>query len=173
LPPNIPNDFFGSFNVLAVVLELPTEALTSPGNSKLGIWARTVAGNVQIDRMGRPAINTATIPSAYKNAFNTGTPFTDKLIFTPAMVEDITHLYGVSTAYASTLASELLPDLLTIDVSKPSKFLNGRKLTDDVIDAEFALLTNGALTTDRVNNDSVFSSSFPYLGAPNPRNPTR
>ena len=65
-------------------------------------------------------------------------------------------LYGVSPTYASGLAQRALPDLLTIDLSKPSGFLNGRLLTDDVIDAEFKLLTNGALKTDRVGNDSVF-----------------
>ena len=48
-------------------------------------------------------------------------------------------------------------------------FPNGRQLTDDVIDIEFGLLTNGALTSDRVGNDSVFRKSFPYLGAPLPR----
>ncbi len=171
--PNLPNDFFANFNVLAVVLELPTETLTSKGSSKLGVWARTVLNNEQVDRMGRPAINTATIPPAYKNVFNIGTPFTDGVLFTPYMVQDITHLYGVSNAYALTLAETLLPDLLTIDVSKPSGFLNGRLLTDDVIDAEFKLLTNGALKSDRVDNDSVFSNSFPYLGSAQPRKPTK
>ena len=170
-PPNFPSNFFGNFNVLAVVLELPTETLTSKGSSKLGIWARTVGVNEQVDRMGRPAINTATIPPNFKNLFNTGTPFTDQVLFTPAMIEDITHLYGVSQSYALGLANTLLPDLLTIDVSKPSGFLNGRLLTDDVIDAEFSLLTNGALKSDRVDNDSVFSNSFPYLGAAQPRKP--
>jgi hypothetical protein len=48
-------------------------------------------------------------------------------------------------------------------------FLNGRQLQDDVIDAELALLTDGALTSDRVVNDSVFSRRFPYLGPPLPR----
>jgi Domain of unknown function (DUF4331) len=173
LPPNLPNDFFANFNVLAVVMELPTESLTSKGSSNLGVWVRTVANNEQIDRMGRPAINTATIPPTYKNVFNEGTPFTDRLIFTSPMVQDIMHLYLASDAYALTLAETLLPDLLTINVSKPSGFLNGRLLTDDVIDAEFKLLTNGALKSDRVDNDSVFSNSFPYLGAAQPRKPTR
>ena len=42
------------------------------------------------------------------------------------------------------------------------------KLADDVIDAEFALLTNFVITTgDGVDaNDKAFSSSFPYLASP-------
>jgi len=118
-----------------------------------------------------PRINTAAIPSESKGEFNVFTPFQDQALFTSDMIEDITLLYGVSTSYAQTLAKTLLPDLLTIDTSKPSGFLNGRLLTDDVIDAEFALLTNGALKTDRVDNDSVFSNSFPYLGTAQPRKP--
>ena len=123
--------------------------------------------------MGRPAINTATIPSQFKDVFNEGTPFSDTQLYTSAVIEDLMLLYGVSESYAAGIAGVVLPDLLTIDTSKPSGFLNGRKLTDDVIDAELKLLTNGALTTDRVSNDSVFSNSFPYLGGPNPRAPTR
>jgi hypothetical protein len=170
-PPNFPNDFFANFNVLAVVLEMPTSALLSSSSEpKIGLWGRTILDGQQVDRMGRPAINTATIPAAYKGSFNLFTPFNDTALFTGPMISDITHLYGVTTAYATTLAHELLPDLLTIDTSKASGFLNGRKLNDDVIDAEFKLLTNGALHGDRVDNDSVFTNTFPYLGAAQPRN---
>ena len=172
MPPNVPSNFFGTFNVIAMVLELPTESLTSKGSTKLGVWARTVLNGQQIDRMGRPAINTAAIPSTLKDSFNQGTPFTDRAFFTAGMVADITQLYGVSQAYAMTLAGTLLPDLLTIDTALvPSRFLNGRFLTDDVIDAEFRLLTNGALVTDRVNYDSHGSIYFPYLGVANPKTP--
>lgn len=171
-PPNIPNNFFGNFNVIAMVIELPNSALqSSPGNTKFGYWARTIAPNDQIDREGRPAVNTATIPGPLKNFFNIGNPFTDTKIFTGAMMQDITFLYGVSESYALGLTKILLPDVLTIDISKPVGFPNGRSLTDDVIDTEFALLTNGALKSDRVDNDSVFSNSFPYLGPPQPRAP--
>ena len=38
-----------------------------------------------------------------------------------------------------------------------------------MIDTELALLSNGAVTTDGVVNDSVFQSQFPYLGTPNPK----
>ncbi|MGZ4256276.1 MAG: DUF4331 family protein [Gaiellaceae bacterium] len=61
----------------------------------------------------------------------------------------------------------LLPDILTFDTSSSAGFLNGRKLTDDVIDAELGLITNGAVPGDCVANDSTFLSGFPYLGSPN------
>jgi len=39
--------------------------------------------------------------------------------------------------------------------------------TDDVIDAELNLVTNGGITTDCVDKDSMFSNSFPFLAAAN------
>jgi hypothetical protein len=40
-------------------------------------------------------------------------------------------------------------------------------LADDVIDIELGLVTNGAVTSDCVGNDSAFTSSFPYLAPEN------
>ena len=45
-------------------------------------------------------------------------------------------------------------------------FLNGRKLQDDVIDIELALVTNGRITTDFVGPHTDYLSTFPYLGRP-------
>jgi len=45
-------------------------------------------------------------------------------------------------------------------------FLNGRKLSDDVIDAELGLVTEGTVKTDCVTgNDVKFWPNFPYLAA--------
>lgn len=66
-------DFFAgppAFNVSAIVLEVPSSSL---GPSNIGVWARTKL-NGQVDRMGRPAINTVFIPTGSKNAFNKGKP---------------------------------------------------------------------------------------------------
>ena len=75
-----------------------------------------------------------------------------------------------ATAYTPTqvtaIANTLLPDVLTFQVGNAGGFLNGRKLSDDVINAEFGLLTNGAVTSDGVDaNDRAFSATFPYLAA--------
>ena len=74
---------------------------------------------------------------------------------------------GNSQARADALANVLLPDILTYDTSSSAGFLNGRQLSDDAIDAELNLITNGKLTGDCVSNDSTFSNAFPYLGSPN------
>ena len=69
----------------------------------------------------------------------------------------------------TTTAGALLPDILTVDVSTATGFLNGRGLGDDVITAELGLIfgSNGALNDDNVDaNDVAFLSTFPYLAAP-------
>src|SRR5207244_12697991 len=99
-----------------------------------------------------------------KNEFNAGDPVNDWRDFGARFVSVLTTL---GAADPDGLAHVLLPDLLTYDTSSSAGFLNGRRLSDDVIDAELNLITNGKLTGDCVANDSTFSSTFPYLGTPN------
>jgi hypothetical protein len=179
---NPTNDFFKGLNTLALVLEVPsTLLLAASGSTMIAVWARTLdASGTQIDRMGRPAINTALIPPAMKNAFNAGSPSTDVFNFgglTGPVMSTLVAL-GNSAATATALTGVLLPDVLTFDTSSSAGFLNGRRLPDDVIDAEFGLILanykfHGVLTpitTDCVGNDSTFLPHFPYLGVPNPVN---
>ena len=65
------------------------------------------------------------------------------------------------------LADVLVPDLLTYKVGDKTGFLNGRRLTDDVIDTLLAVGANTPGASDCIGNDSTFSGSFPFLGAPN------
>src|SRR5207249_9099423 len=57
-----PNFFGPSVNTLSIILEIPSARLTAPGSNAIGFWGRTELNGVQLDRMGRPAINTALIP---------------------------------------------------------------------------------------------------------------
>ena len=167
-------NFFNGLNVSAIVLEVPSSWL---GSNNIGVWARTVANGKQVDRMGRPAINTVFIPNnplepkgtepSMKNKFNAGLPRNDQKRFRAEVVDTLKIFYGDDDATVNALADVLLPDILTVDTSNPAGFLNGRGLADDVIDAEYALVTNGAVTTDCVSNDSAFSDMFPYLAPKN------
>ena len=157
-------NFFAGLNVTAIAVEAPSKRFTD-GSSDLGLWASTQQGGT-FDRMGRPAVNTVFLPSDMKEAFNAGKPKDDQANFRDEVVATLLAL-GNNQATADALADVLLPDILTVDVSDPSGFLNGRQLGDDVIDAELNLITGGAVTTDCVANDSTFSSSFPYLADPN------
>ena len=188
-------DTFKGQNVSSIVLELPSKLLRGGGDAKIGVWATTNVGTAQIDRMGRPAINTVFIPNnpfppdraadgepSKKTTFNHGQPSTDVADWTAEVVDTLQTTFSLNNAGGALggtddpsddaakingLAAVLLPDILTVDVSSPAGFLNGRKPADDVIDAELGLVTEGFVTTDCVgSNDVAFPSTFPYLAAP-------
>ena len=68
-------NFFRGLDTLAIALELPRSFF---GTNNIGVWSRTSLGGVQVDRMGRPAINTVFIPSAMKDAFNQANPLNNQ-----------------------------------------------------------------------------------------------
>jgi hypothetical protein len=161
------SDFFADKNVFGVALEVPNTDLGS--NSAVGVWARVLipqSGDMlQIDRMGRPAINTVFMKGKKKLMFNRAEPIQDRARFT----DDVVHVleaFGYSESDALGIAAILLPDILTYDYGNPGGFLNGRNLTDDVIDIELGLVSNGAVTTDGVGTHMDLLSDFPYMGTP-------
>lgn len=179
-----PSDTFANTNVSSIVLELPSRLLMAGDSTKFGVWATTNRGGVQVDREGRPAIASVFIPNnpiepkgtepQQKDAFNAAKPKDDQASFRGEIVDSLATLFSLNDSAGddksddagkiSGLADALLPDILTIDVSKPSGFLNGRTLADDVIDAELNLATEGAIKTDCANgNDVPFSGTFPFL----------
>ena len=181
-------DTFAGTNVLSIVLRVPNADIGGTGRT-VGVWAATSIPSgdtwVQKDRMGRPAINTvfnglsATNTAANdseKNAFNFAQPSTDRattkdnVVAVFSVIDNVLETNGLpsySAAQIDGLANVLLPDTLTVKLGDGAGFLNGRGLADDVIDAEFGLLTNGNITSDGVDgNDKSFSSSFPYLAGP-------
>ena len=143
------------------------------------------------DRMAIPAINTALIPTdSQKDQFNLGDPSTDLATWTTVAS---TQISGLRTAVdpflgaedteglsATTLTSVLIPDIVTIDFSKPVLFTNhgipnGRRLQDDVINAELGLILNhghwlngGAGVSDAIdaNDMAIPAANFPWLAAP-------
>ena len=178
-------NFFLGLNVSAIVVEVPSTWL---GPNMIGVWARTVMGGNQIDRMGRPAINTvfippnpfeagSTLPGNPEDMFNATKPKDDVATWTGEVVNSLTFLFslndatdpnpGDDAAAIQGLANILLPDILTVDTSSSAGFLNGRALADDVIDAELGIITEGLIPSDCVTNDSAFPGSFPYLAAKN------
>jgi hypothetical protein len=162
-------NFFGDVNVMALVIEVPTASFGTLTNSTMGVWSRTLKGKKQIDRNGRPAINTVLVPGPSKDAFNFTKPKDDVEKWRETFIASLKAApLSRSQGDAEALADVLLPDILTYDPTNSGGFLNGRKLEDDVIDAELNLLSNGAVTTDFVGNDNKFSSEFPYLSSPNP-----
>ena len=161
------DDFFLDKNVFGIALEVPNSALGS--NPHIGVWFRVltqVNGEWQQgDRMGRPAINTVFNHGNDKNTFNNIEPTQDRQLFETSFINTL-ESFGHPAAEAKAIAEILLPDILTYDYSSAAGFLNGRRLQDDVIDAELALVTHGVITTDHVGPHTDYLSTFPYLGHP-------
>jgi hypothetical protein len=178
-------NFFKGLNVSSIVLLLPNAELGGNGKT-VGFSANTAVqkGGVwtQVDQMGRPGISTvfnnhlvtgdASVNSV-KELFNRAQPseqtslgFKANVIATLKAVSTVfTHPYSDSAA--AGLADVLIPDLLTYKVGDKTGFLNGRRLDDDVIDTLLAVGANTPGASDCIANDSTFSGSFPYEGAPN------
>lgn len=173
-------DTFAGTNVSSIVLKLPNTRLGGTGHT-VGIWATTAiqtsSGWQRIDRMGRPAINTVfNITDGEKDLTNLVNPTDDRSTMKDTTVAVLSALSavvvhagatGYTPAQINAIANVLLPDTLRIQLGNNAGFLNGRKPKDDVINAEFSLVTNGALTSDGVDaNDKAFLTAFPYLATP-------
>ena len=74
---------------------------------------------------------------------------------------------ALGAADPTGLAAVLFPDTLTYQTGNHAGFLNGRRLQNDVIDAELGLVTNNGVTSDCISNDSAFPGTWPYLAPAN------
>jgi hypothetical protein len=186
-----PSDFFKTLNTMAIIVEVPDSAL----GRHIGVWATTeqwINGRwVKRDQMGRPAINTVFNHTAEdKEEFNRTTPrqqatdenaeFVKNVKDTLVALSALDTEGAYSSAQATALANVLIPDVVTYDTSTHAVGpLNGRRLTDDVIDVELNITTGGdplGLFADRnatggVPSDCVgphtdYRSTWPYLGSP-------
>ncbi len=173
-------DTFAGTNISSIALNVPNATIGRTGRN-VGVWATTSISQsgryVQVERMARPAINTVfNHTNAEKEASNRLRPNDDRAVDRENVIGvldaignvlDANSLPSYDTATKAAIADLLLPDVLTLQLGNADGFLNGRRLADDVIDAEFGVLTNGNVTSDGVDaNDKSFVASFPYLATP-------
>ena len=180
-------DFFAGLNTLAIVIELPNGSIGGSGTT-VGVWATTMSGGVQVDQMGRPAINTVFNSSAAdKGAFNLTAPSAQPTAMSGKFRTNVINVLqffssldteGAYTAgQAGALADILLPDVIRYTLgSVAAGPLNGRGLADDVIDAELNITSGGiafagrngvgAIPTDGIGAHGDLLGTFPYLGVP-------
>ncbi len=144
----------------------------------------------QIDRMGRPAVATALIPSDKKDAYNAA-PQSAWATFASDMetaLDTVDGLDGDKTngllaANRAALAGLLADDQLQIDISiddcdgaylaielQVAGKCGGRTLAEDIADKTLQALVDASGTTtvtDAVDtNDKPFTDAFPYLATP-------
>lgn len=158
-----------SLVLLAVAITVSAcEEMVEPGEESFAASRLSNQDLTQVDRFGLPAVATVFIPSAQRDAYNTGVPAQDRANWKAQVVAVLT-AFGNSAAQADALSNALLPDVQPLDVTQPSGFLNGRRLQDDVITAELMLIfgANAALNDDHVDaNDVAFLNAFPWLAGP-------
>ncbi len=142
----------------------------------------------QIDRMGRPGINTAVIDllssTGLKNAYNRSQnpadwagQFQSHIEGNISALDTLDGHPGNTLLPPAALAGVLVDDRLIIDVSKAAcgPYLavelgvagqcGGRTLARDVIDDSLGALV-GPGVSDNVGTDSTFLTTFPFVGAP-------
>lgn len=167
-----PTNFFLGLNISGIVLRVPNSQIGGTG-ANIGVWAttevKTGGRRIQRDQMGRPAINTvfnnANAHKYDRELFNRTQPIEMVDAGFRDSTEDV--LTALGAADPAGLAAVLIPDVLTYQTGNTGGFLNGRQLSNDVIDAELDLVTDGGLTSDCVANDSAFPGAWPYLAPAN------
>jgi hypothetical protein len=167
------------------------EDMTGPDDHEFQFATDPVSAYTRVDRMGMPAVATAAISSAQKDAYNAADPTddvagqfvaditTNVTALHTALDDDLTGL-GLTPCDASDCVGQaaplVVPDELAIDIATPSGFPNGRRLTDQVIDITLAVLlldlgTHGVRTfadlpVNPPAGDASFTATFPFLAPP-------
>lgn len=162
------SDLFLDKNVFSIVLELPNRALGD--GPQVGVWSRVLIPKdgqpfFQIDRMAHPLVNITITEDEDKNRFNRIAPTRDRELFAEKFAAFFA-ASGRSPEDARAAALGLLPDILAYDYTMPAGYRNGRTLSDDIIDIQLALFTNGKVTTDLVGPHQDLLEDFPYVGPP-------
>lgn len=180
----------GTVNYQTSVTGMPTTA-TLPINRLTTISGASCAllSKGQIDRMGRPGINTALVNllpgtgSATKDAYNRAEAqsswpqFISEMQANLSALDTLDGVTGNVVLPPAALAPVLNDDRLVIDVSRPmcNEYLavelgvagkcGGRTLQRDVIDDTLGAIV-GPGVSDNVADDNVYLSDFPFLGDP-------
>jgi len=195
-PPATAVDFATGYNVNTIVLRVPRTLLQGSSNAttfdvwlSLNIKDPATGQFFQTEQLARPAVNeTLVISQRNYELYNRTQPSRSAPPASLAgdVVKVLTGL-GNNEARVNALLGAFLPDVMRIDTTIPSGYANavnsrgaligGRKLTDDVVDATFTVLTNGAVTGDNVSYEGTPGNpaqghdplvpNFPYLALPN------
>lgn len=148
------------------------DVIVVPGNNSTVDEAFGTGTFIQVERLGRPAINEGlVVTNDFLNAFNSITPAQDLSdAAAPVRAEVVQTLKaldsadGVANVDPNAIATAFLPDVMRIDTSLPTSVataaynralntlgapIGGRKLEDDVIDITASILV-GSPVSDNV-----------------------
>ncbi len=134
---------------------------------------------ITVDREGVPLVNNGLIPPARKDEYNGATTADDAAGRFRADLTQSLRNFGTNEANITILLNMIQRrgDILRLNLRVPNNGpgggnnanggpanMGGRRLQDDVSDATFTLINNGAPLGDFVDrNDFEFGDTFPYL----------
>jgi Domain of unknown function (DUF4331) len=151
--------------VFAAAFAVGVQAIALAGCSNDPTLNGTSTGTfIQIDRVGRPALNTIFVPFAQHAANDRSTPGNDAQLLGPQLSTFMTQTAGRSAAVAAAAENVLLArnaDVLLADFSqtgnagylgvetgaKIGQIFGGRALTDDVMSVNLGIAFGSALAT--------------------------
>jgi len=193
-PTNTAIDFTKGYNVNAIVVRVPIRFLQGSTSARtFDVWETiSIPGAngqyMQVEQFGRPGVNEALLFNNNSlNTYNNLAPGGNLPASVVAEAKNTLLKFGNNDSRANLLLGAFVPDVMRIDTTKPSGYLNavnaknspitGRLLLDDVIDQTLTVLTNGAIKTDNVSYTGTpgnpaqghkpLVTSFPYLALPN------
>ena len=162
------DDYFADKNVYSLVIDVPSSSL---GSGPVGLWMRVLVpadsapGWVQVERGARPS-QTPFLAGEALEEYLAAEP-KDDARFVGVFAHALEHTGGYAPEEAKRTAQKLLPDIMLYDPRRPASYpVNGRLLTDDVVDAFLPILTNGKVTGDKVGPHRDLLAEFPYVGPP-------
>lgn len=189
-------DTYAGFNTMITAVSVPAHLLRGSSNV-IGInfvtQRRTVQANrdgavfglgpyATVDRQGNPLVNNGLIPAERKNEYNGASTQDDaRGRFKNSIVQSLRN-FATDDAHINALLEVIQRkgDILRLDLRVPNfgpqggnnsnggfGNMGGRRLVDDVVDAVFTMINNGAPLTDFVNaNELPLRNVFPFVADP-------
>jgi hypothetical protein len=191
-------DFTTGYNVNTIAVRVPRRLLQGSTNATaFDVWLSLQVKDpatgrfFQTEQLARPAVNeTLVISQRGYELYNRVMPTRASNNSTNVVLAEVSRTLsalGNNNERIGALAGAFFPDVMRIDTTGPSGYANavnrrgapirGRMLMDDVVDATFSIVTNGAVTTDNVSYEGTpgnpaqghdpLQPTFPYLALPN------
>jgi hypothetical protein len=171
---------FQNRNVMAIVMEVPTQLIGDPAATVRGWVTVSLCGHapeLQVSRWGLPLMTHIFITDpAAKDDYNRSVPAADVPRFSQIVADalpSITQLAGSTqdpAAYAQRVVERLFPTTLPYVLDSAASFgfagFNGRAMTDNVMNVMLSLQTNTPIDNGATVARTSILDEFPYFGAP-------
>jgi Domain of unknown function (DUF4331) len=180
-------DSFAGYNTLAIAFSFPVSFFGPLSNDTLGVSVAVSNPSVtnprrrQIDQAGNPGVNVVFVPLDLDDVQNRSSTVQNTRGRIPAAILDTLQALGTSDDGIDILTDLVITngDFVRVDTTIPNTgpgggdnpdagFPNGRRLGDDVINTTLAIVTNGAVSSDNVDDDTgdLRRDEFPFLAPP-------